>query len=60
MAVLELPHWLMITGALLVVAGFIGALVSGRKADRVDPSPDEPIDPPTLPSLRDPTPKTNA
>ena len=26
MASLELPHWLMIAGALLVVAGFIGVL----------------------------------
>jgi hypothetical protein len=30
MASLELPHWLMIAGASLVVAGFIGVLVSGK------------------------------
>jgi hypothetical protein len=44
MASLELPHWLMIAGALLVVAGFIGILVSGKKADDVDPPPTEPTD----------------
>jgi hypothetical protein len=27
---LELPHWLMIAGTLLVVAGFIGVRVSGN------------------------------
>jgi hypothetical protein len=51
MALLELPHWLMIAGALLVGAGSIGLLVSGRKADKVDPPPDEPIDLPALPLL---------
>ena len=33
MASLELPHWLTIAGALLVVAGFIGVLVSGKKPE---------------------------
>ena len=51
MQFLQLPHWLIIAGALLVVAGFIGALVSGRKADEVDPPPNEPIDLPALPLL---------
>lgn len=65
MASLELPHWLMIAGALLVVAGFIGVLVSGKKVDEVDPSPDEPTDTPRqqmppLPSLLDSRPKNNA
>ena len=46
MASLELPHWLMIAGALLVVAGFVGVLVSGNKADEVNPPPDEPTDAP--------------
>ena len=31
-ASLGLPHWLMIAGTLLVVAGFVGVLVSGKKA----------------------------
>ena len=41
----------MIAGALLVDAGFIGLLVSRRKADEVNPPPDEPIDLPALPLL---------
>jgi len=49
---LELPHWLMIAGALLVGAGSIGLLFSGRKADRVDRPQDEPIDLPALPLLK--------
>jgi hypothetical protein len=65
MASLELPHWLMIAGALLVVAGFIGILVSGKKADDVDPPPTEPTDTPRqqvppLPRLPDSGPKNNA
>ena len=47
----ELPHWLMIAGALLVGAGFVGVLVSGRKPDEVDAPPEEPIDLPALPIL---------
>jgi hypothetical protein len=62
---LELPHWLIIAGTALVVAGFIGVLVSGKKADEVDPPPDEPTDTPRqqmppLPSLLDSRPKNNA
>ncbi|WP_377827449.1 hypothetical protein ACFKHW_21230 [Bradyrhizobium lupini] len=49
MALLELPHWLMMAGALLVGAGLIGVLVSRRKADEIDPPPDEAIDLPALP-----------
>jgi len=65
MASLELPHWLMIAGALLVVAGFIGVLVTRKKADEVDPPPDEPTDTPhqpvpPLPRLLDSRPKNNA
>ena len=41
MAPMELPQWLMISEDLLVVAGFIGVLVSGKKADEVDPPPDD-------------------
>jgi hypothetical protein len=62
---LELPHWLMIAGTALVVAGFIGVRVSGKKADEVDPPPDEPTDAPRqqmppLPSLLDSKPKNSA
>jgi hypothetical protein len=64
-ASLELPHWLMIAGALLVVAGVIGVLVSGKKADEVDPPPNEPTDTPPeqmppLPSLLESRPTNNA
>ena len=47
----ELPHWLMIAGALLVGAGFVGVLASGGKPDEVDAPPEEPIDLPALPIL---------
>ena len=65
MASLELPHWRMIAGALLVVAGFFGILVSGKKADEVLPPPDEPTDTsrqqmPPLPRLLDSMPRNNA
>ena len=40
---LQLPHWLIIAGALLVVAGFIGWLFDRRKADA---APDEPTEAP--------------
>ena len=58
MTSLGLPHWLMIAGTLLVVAGFVGVLVSGKKADEVDPLPNQPTDTPRqqmppLPSLLD-------
>jgi hypothetical protein len=62
---LERPHWLMIAGTALVVAGFIGVLVSGKKPEEVEPPPDEPTDTPRqqmppLPSLLDSKPKNNA
>ncbi|MCK1517350.1 hypothetical protein IVB22_33580 [Bradyrhizobium sp. 190] len=62
---LELPHWLMIAGTLLVVAGFVGVLVSGKKAKEVESPSDEPTDAshqqmPPLPSLLDSRPKNNA
>ena len=65
MASLELPHWLMIAGALLVVVGSIGILVrAGKKAKEVDSSPDEPSDAarqqmPPLPRLLDSKRKNN-
>jgi hypothetical protein len=48
---LAFPHWLMIAGALLVGDGYIGVLVSGKKASRVDRPSGEPIDVPALPLL---------
>jgi hypothetical protein len=35
MATLELSHWLMIAGTFLVVAGFIGVLISVKKAGEI-------------------------
>jgi hypothetical protein len=63
-ASLGLPHWLMIAGTLLVVAGFVGVLVSGKKAKELESSSDEPTDAshqqmPPLPSLLDSRPKNN-
>lgn len=70
MASLGLPHWLMIAGALLVIAGFVGVLLSGKTADEVGSSsdeliPDEPTDTPRqqrtpLPSLIDSRPNNDA
>jgi hypothetical protein len=64
-ASLGLPHWLMIAGTLLVVAGFVGVLVSGKETKEVESPSDEPIDAshqqmPPLPSLLDSGPKNNA
>jgi hypothetical protein len=62
---LGLPHWLMIAGTLLVVAGFVGVLVSGKKAKEVESPSDAPTDAshqrmPPLQSLLDSRPKNNA
>jgi hypothetical protein len=47
----QLPHWLMIAGALLVAAGFIGMLGSRRNRSEVDRPSDEPTDPPSSPVI---------
>ena len=57
-ASLGLPHWLMIAGALLVGAGFVGVLVRAKEADEVGSPTDPPTDipgqqMPPLPSLLD-------
>jgi hypothetical protein len=54
MASLELPHWLMIAGALLLGAGSIGLFFSGRKSDEADIPPDKQVD-----LLPFPSPSTN-
>jgi len=64
MASLGLPHRLMIAGALLVVAGFVGVQVSGKKPEEIEPPPDEPTatprqQMPPLPSLLDSRPKNS-
>jgi len=55
---------LIIAGTLLVVAGFIGVLVSRKKVGEFDSSPEEPTDPPRqqmppLPGLLDSRPKSD-
>ena len=57
LASLELPHWLMIAGTLLVVAGFVGALVSRKKPEEVEPPPDEPTETPRQPMPPLPSPR---
>jgi hypothetical protein len=62
---LEPPYWLMIAGTLLVVAGFVGVLAGGKKADEVDQLPNQPTDTPRqqmppLPSLLDSKTKNDA
>ncbi len=47
----ELPHWLIMAGALLLLIGSGGVLLSKRKPDEVAPPSDEPIDLPALPLL---------
>jgi hypothetical protein len=38
MAWMQLPHWIMIGGAFLVIAGFIGLALSRNKAVEADPA----------------------
>jgi hypothetical protein len=64
-ASLGLPHWLMIVGILLVVTGFVGVLVSSKKADETDPLSNQPTDTsrqqmPPLPSLLESSAKNDA
>ena len=61
---LELPYWLIIAGTLLVLAGTVGVLVSGKKVDEVS-QPPQPTDAPRqqmppLPSFLDSRPKNDA
>jgi len=60
---LQLPHWLMIAGALLVIAGLIGLVISRRQQAKVqddpanEPSPEPRPQPPPLPDLLDSRPR---
>ena len=36
---LQLPHWLIVAGVVLVIVGTIGALVSGRRRGDAPPEP---------------------
>ena len=53
---MEYPHWLMIAGTLLVIAGLIGLVMSRRQQAKVqdDPVTEQNPDPrPRLPPLPD-------
>jgi protein-S-isoprenylcysteine O-methyltransferase Ste14 len=60
---LQLPHWLMIAGTLLVIAGLIGLVVSRRQQAKVqdDPATEQSPEPrlqlPPLPDLLDSRPR---
>jgi protein-S-isoprenylcysteine O-methyltransferase Ste14 len=60
---LEPPHWLMIAGILLVIAGLIGLLMSRRQHAKVqddpttEPSPEPRPQLPPLPDLLDSRPR---
>jgi hypothetical protein len=60
---LQLPHWLMIAGALLVIAGLIGLVISRRQQAKVqddpanEPSPEPRPQLPPLPDLLDSRPR---
>jgi hypothetical protein len=48
LSALQLPHWLMFAGGVLVVVGAIGVLVSGRTRAGAPPEPDREDLPPEL------------
>jgi hypothetical protein len=60
---LQLPHWLMIAGTLLVIAGLIGLVISRRQQAKVqddpanEPSPEPRPQLPPLPDLLDSRPR---
>jgi hypothetical protein len=39
LSALQIPHWLMIAGIVLVVVGTVGALVSSRRRAAAPPEP---------------------
>ena len=60
---LQLPHWLMIAGTLLVIAGLIGLMASRRQRAKVqddpatEPSPEPRPHLPPVPDLLDSRPR---
>ena len=48
LSALQLPHWLMIAGGVLVMVGAIGVLVSGMPRAGAPPEPDRKEPPPEL------------
>jgi VIT1/CCC1 family predicted Fe2+/Mn2+ transporter len=41
LSALQLPHWLMIAGGVLVIVGAVGALVSSRRRAPAAPEPSQ-------------------
>jgi hypothetical protein len=39
LSALQIPHWLMIAGGVLVIVGTVGALVSSRRRAAAPPEP---------------------
>ncbi len=58
---IQLPHWLLIAGTLLVIAGLIGRMMSRKHAKVQDPITEQSQEPrpqlPPLPDLLDSRPK---
>jgi hypothetical protein len=57
----ELPHWLILAGTLLVIAGLIGVLMKRRQQAKVqdDPTTEPRPQLPPLPDLLDSRPRKN-
>jgi hypothetical protein len=41
LSALQLPHWLIIAGSVLVIVGTVGVLVSGRRRGDAPPEPSQ-------------------
>ena len=60
---MEYPHWFIIAGTLLVIAGLIGLVIRSKQLAKVDPtgelSPEPRPQLPPLPDLLDSRPRRN-
>jgi hypothetical protein len=54
---LELPHWLILAGILLLIAGVIGLLVGRKRLQKVDATNANSDARPQFPPLPDPRPR---
>jgi hypothetical protein len=48
---IELPHWLMIGGAILIAIGFLGLALTRNKEVAPNPDPEPPVPRPKMPPL---------
>jgi hypothetical protein len=48
---IELPHWLMIAGAILIAMGFLGLVFTRNKQAATNPDSEPPVLPPQMPPL---------